>query len=181
MRDELLALLDEIDAWAAAKGLEALPVYLIGGGAMHLFWSRGTEHTRDLDVLLEPLRPHAELLEARFGRATGRDPYLDLVLAGLPVLPVGWRARAVQFSGPWVALSVHRLQTADQIASKLRSFRPQDRRDIQLLCDMQPEVYAPLASLSDADFWTAPDWWEDRIAPHRDRVLKYLRGELAEL
>lgn len=175
MRDQLEALLTDIDGWARERDLQ-LPCYLLGGAALRLFEGVGTR-TKDLDLVSEPLGKFASALAEAFGRDTGRDPYLDLVSAGLPVLPVGWRSRAEPVPGPWSHLVVHRLSAVDHVASKLKSFRPHDRRDIQILCDLYPELAEPLAAFTVEDFWSAPDIWEERIAPNRDRVLRWLSGE----
>ena len=174
MRDELTALLHDIDAWARAQDVR-LPCYLLGGGVLRLYDGVG-DRTKDLDCVEEPLGDHAAALLESFGETTGRKPYLDVVSGGLPVLPVGWRERALPQEGDWTHLDVFRLSPADHVASKLKAFRPHDRRDIKTLCDLYPELEQPLAALSAQDFWQAPDVWERRIEPHRDRVLAWLRG-----
>ncbi len=179
MRDELTLLLADVDAWARDRDVR-LPCYLLGGAVLRLYEGVGGR-TKDLDFVQEPLGDHAGPLEEAFGIASGRDPYLDLVSGGLPVLPVGWRERALAQDGGWSHLNVFRLAPADHVASKLKAFRPHDRRDIQTLCELYPEVEHPLAALSERDFWQAPDVWERRIEPHRDRVLAWLRGESGEL
>ncbi len=175
MVDELTALLQELDAWVEARDTRPLTCYLLGGGAMQL--SHGSpRRTKDLDIVGEPLGEHAKGIAEAFGRDTGRAPYIDVVTAGLPVLATGWRQRAVAFDGPWPNLIVRILAPIDQVVSKLKSFRPHDRRDIQLVCDLHPEIRDPLAALGVQDFWTATDLREEVMAARRDLVVEYLDG-----
>jgi len=180
MSEELLFLLRDLDAWAASKEIERLDCYLLGGGAMQLA-HQSTRRTKDLDIVAEPLGEHAKAIADVFGKNCNRDPYLDVVTAGLPVLAGGWRQRALPYEGPWHQLVVRCLSPTDQVVSKLRSFRAHDRRDIQLVCDLHAKIREPLADLCVDDFWTAPDVWEERIRPHRDLVLEYLDGIRREI
>ncbi len=180
MKAELEALLDEIDAWARDRGV-TLECHVLGGAVLRLFHDVA-ERTKDLDFVEEPLRDHAAGLMRAFGEESGRRPFLDLVSGGLPVLPQGWRARAVdERRARWSSLRLFRLAPADHVASKLRSFRPHDRRDIRAICRLHPGLRAELAAFTAEDFWTAPDHWELRIEPHRDRVLAWLDGDIDEL
>jgi Nucleotidyltransferase of unknown function (DUF6036) len=180
MREDLLSLLGDLEAWAQREGVEDLECYLLGGGAMQLA-HLSPRRTRDLDVVAEPLGEHAGAIARALGMDSGRDPYVDIVTAGLPVLATGWQQRAIPLEGPWHRLVVRCLSPVDLIISKLRSYRPHDRRDIQLVCDLHPELRDPLAEFGDTDFWTARDVWEDRIEPHRDLVLEYFDGIRGEL
>ncbi len=175
MVDELTALLQELDGWIEARDTRPLTCYLLGGGALQL--SHGSpRRTKDPDIVAEPLGEHAKGIAEAFGRDTGRAPYIDVVTAGLPVLASGWRQRAVAFDGPWPNLIVRILAPMDQVVSKLESFRPHDRRDIQLVCDLHPEIRDPLAALGVQDFWTASDLWEEVMEACRDLVVEYLDG-----
>jgi len=176
--DPLKKLLDDIDRWCIRSALEA-DLVLMGGAALALTWETKWT-TRDLDVVVKG-KGELEDLAAVFGEGSGRRPWLDVVLAGTPRLPEGWKARAVLIEGVWKQLIVRRLSDADLIASKLKGFRPQDRRDIAFVCKASPGVRESLAALSARDYWMEPDVWEDKIKSNRDRVLDYLDGRIRTL
>ena len=178
-RESLQELLDEIDAWCRDRDLAQIELVLIGGAAGTLVWG-SPRLTADLDVVVKG-RDELAGLEAAFGRSTGRAPWLEVVLAGIPHLPEGWMQRTSPVPGPWRRLAVRRLSAADQIASKLMRFSPHDRRDIEFLCNLRPEVRASLADLDGSDYWKVPDIWEDQLEPRRDRVLAFLDGKIRTL
>ena len=177
--DELVGLLDEIDAWCGDQRRDDIELVLLGGAALSMGWG-SPRSTKDLDVVV---RGVAELgdLKRVFGKASGRRPWLDVVPAGLPRLPEGWHRRTEPIEGDWSHVSVRRLTAADLIAAKLKAFRPHDRRDIEFLCGIAPTVRGPLAALSAADYWMEEDIWEEHIRPRRDRVLSYLDGTVTRL
>ncbi len=110
----------------------------------------------------------------------GRRPFLDLVTAGLPPLPDHWMGRTTPVEGAWSHLTVRVLSPFDLVVSKLKSWRPHDRSDIEATCSEHPEIRGSLASLDHSSFWEV-DLWEDTMAPRRDRVLAYLDGHRAHL
>lgn len=176
--DAEAALLAELDAWAQARGLR-LVALLLGGSAlrMHGFVDRPT---KDLDLVAELLSKVEGELERTFGKRSGRRPFLDLVSAGLPPLPDGWKSRAVPVEGDWVALDVSLLAPFDLVVSKLRAWRPHDRRDIEAICRNHPELIDSLTRLDRTSFW---DWdrWEETMAPRRDMVVAFLEGRRGSL
>jgi hypothetical protein len=58
-----------------------------------------------------------------------------MVQDALPPLPLGFRSRCGQVHGQWQIIRLWQLEIHDLAATKLKSFRPQDRDDIQFLCD----------------------------------------------
>jgi hypothetical protein len=163
--DPLKKLLEDIDRWCIRSELDA-ELILLGGAALALTWETKWT-TKDLDVVVKG-KGEIEEIAAVFGEGSGRRPWLDVVLAGIPRLPEGWNDRAVPVEGAWERLVVRRLSDADLIASKLKGFRPQDRRDIAFICKVSPGVRASLAALSAKDYWMEPDVWEYDIEPNRD-------------
>ncbi len=179
MRDEEKELLAAVERWCVEQQVDSLELFLLGGSALNARFDRAG-YSKDLDVVLEPTRPHDEALVFEFGRASRRDPWLDLVCGGLPPLPIGFQSRATVIEGDWTRIRVYCLGTVDLVVSKLQRFIPRDRRHIQTICDLDPAVRAPLAALSEADFREV-DLWEDTMAPRRDLVLDYLDGRRAHL
>ncbi len=180
-RDELLALLADIDTWLGERD-RTCEITIMGGAPLILAWNK-KDPTKDLDVVV---RGHAEVeakgladLEAEFGKP--RDPFLEIVNSGLPCLPEGWSGRTESLAGPWTHLTVRRLSAGDQVAAKLKAWRPHDRRDIEFLLTVEPAARGFLAALGPADYWYAEDIWEERIEPRRDRVLDWVDGRVAKL
>ncbi len=181
--DQLLALLDDVDRWLGRRQ-SACDLVLMGGAALVL--AHGSRRaTKDLDIVV---RGQAEVeekglagLETDFGRASGREPWIDLVLSGLPCLPEGWTTRTVPLPGPWTQLTVRRLSDADQVSAKLKAWRPHDRRDIEFLLTRHPEARTHLERLAAVDFWYAEDIWEEKIEPRLKQVLRWMDGELQSL
>lgn len=181
--DQLRALLGDMDRQVGSRQRRGKLV-LMGGAALVL--AHGSRRpTKDLDVVV---RGSAEIeeqglaeLERRFGRGSGREPWLDVVNAGLPCLPEGWTSRTLALDGPWRHIDVRRLHDADQVAAKLKAWRPHDRRDVEFLLTRHPEARLGLEALGGSDFWYAEDVWEERIRPRRDRILRWMDGDLASL
>jgi len=88
--------------------------------------------------------------------------------------------RTTPVEGAWSHLTVRVLSPFDLVVSKLKSWRPHDRSDIEATCSEHPEIRGSLASLDHSSFWEV-DLWEDTMAPRRDRVLAYLDGHRAHL
>jgi hypothetical protein len=178
-REALVRLLEEIDGWCGQQGVEGVQLVMLGGSALSLGWG-SPRATKDLDVVVKG-KGELDALEQVFGRHTGRRPWLDVVLAGLPRLPEGWPSRTEPVDGTWNHISVRQLAAADLIAAKLKAFRPHDRRDIEFLCTESPDVRTALAALSAADYWMEEDIWEEFIEPRRNRVVDYLDGVVPRL
>ena len=178
-REALLELLDDIDVWCGRQGLDGIELVMLGGAALSIGW-QSPRSTKDLDVVVHG-RGELDDLQVAFGKHTGRQPWLDVVLAGLPRLPEGWKGRTEEIEGKWSHISVRRLAMHDLIAAKLKAFRPHDRRDIEFLCTLSPDVRSSLAALSSADYWMEDDIWEVYIRPRRDRILDYLDGKIPRL
>ncbi len=177
--EALLELLGEIDTWSGERHRDPVDLVLLGGAALSIGWG-SPRATKDLDVVVKG-KGELQDLEKAFGKASGRQPWLDVVLAGLPRLPAGWSRRTQAVEGPWRHISVYHLAARDLIAAKLESFRPHDRRDIEFLCTMVPAVRDGLAGLGSEDDWMEEDIWEESIQPRRDRVLAYLDGTITRL
>jgi hypothetical protein len=182
MQAELEALLRDIGEFVAAAGLGPVDLYLLGGASLLLFEGKSGA-TKDLDVVAERVRASvpgcAEPLVERFGKSSGRAPYLDPVVAGFPPLAAGWPGRAVPRPSPSASVRLWTLHPADLIVSKLRRWHPRDRADVRHVCDRHPEIREQLAHFGPADFFES-DWWEE-MEPRRDRVLAYLDGQLGEI
>ena len=179
---ELEGLLSAMSRELDACSLGPVDLFLLGGCSLILFDDR-MGATKDLDVVSERLyssnEEAAAVLVERFGKTSGRVPYLDPVPGGLPPLPLGWAGRAVRRPSPSPTLRIWSLDAADLIVTKLRRWHPRDRADVRHVCDRHPEVRDRLATISAVDFF-ADDWWE-AMEPRRDRVLAYLDGEIEEL
>jgi hypothetical protein len=182
MQSELQTLLAEMGEFLEARDLGPVDLYLLGGCVLVLYDDR-LGATKDLDAVEERLTGSdaeaAAILTETFGKASGREPYLDPVKGGLPPLPFGWKAHAVCRPSPSTSIRLWSLGFADLIVSKLRRWHPRDRADIRHVCDRHPEVRERLAAVSEGDFF-AVDWWEE-MEPRRDRVLDYLDGQIDEL
>lgn len=181
-QSELEGLLSAMSSELDACSLGPVDLFLLGGCSLILFDDR-IGATKDLDVVSERLyssnEEAAAVLVERFGRTSGRVPYLDPVPGGLPPLPLGWAGRAERRPSPSKSLRLWSLSPADLIVTKLRRWHPRDRADVRHVCDRHPEVRQQLAAVSAADFF-ADDWWE-QMEPRRDRVLAYLDGDTDEL
>jgi hypothetical protein len=84
-------------------------------------------------------------------------------------------------SGSWQVIRLWRLEIHDLAVTKLKCFRPQDREDLQFLCDTGRLRADKLeAALELAFIWSLPkdgDPDRDRAFANLERVLRYLRGE----
>ena len=104
--------------------------------------------------------------------------YLDLVPQGLPPLPQWFRRRSREVSGNWKVIRVWHLEDHDLAATKLKSFRAQDREDLRFMCDeglLSPEGLRK--ALESAFLWTTDkdgDEGRDRAFSHLKRVIDYI-------
>lgn len=174
----LIAFLDAIDEDLARSfgAGQHLDLYLLGGAALILGHDQPGRVTKDVDVV--DFRGDARLqhAEGTFGRGSGRADqfgfFLETVGQGLPPMPNDFRRRCRQFDHPWRVIRAWLLDPNDLAVTKLKSFRPQDRRDIQFLCDrglVRKEVME--ASLEKAFLFTA----EKDGDPDRERAFANLR------
>src|SRR5207245_454206 len=124
-----------------------------------------------------------------FGQGTLKSKeigiYLDRVAQALPALPQWFRGRSTLVPGPWQVLRLWELEPHDFAATKLRCFRPQDRQDLQFLCDAGLLKPGPLrASLESAFIWTTEkdgDDQRDRAFANLAKVIDYIEGKTSLL
>jgi hypothetical protein len=197
MKQVLEQLLQQLDAAlletvGRASGTR-LDLYLIGRGALVLFHNLQLPPggTKDLDVvqLVHPPNPLLAQAVALFGKETDwarkNGVYLELVPSGLPPMPAWFDRRSTEQPGPWSVLRLWQVEVHDLAASKLKSFRSQDRTDLRFLCDqgkLSPESLRE--SLNHAFLWSTPkdgDPDYDRAFANLDRVLQYLEGQIPSL
>jgi hypothetical protein len=106
--------------------------------------------------------------------------YLEMVHAGLPPLPHGFRQRCTEVPGDWRVIRLWRLDPHDLAATKLESFRVQDREDLQFLCDrgfLEGEKLRQ--ALERALIWDHEkdgDPHRERAFANLTRVIAYLEG-----
>jgi Nucleotidyltransferase of unknown function (DUF6036) len=139
MTNEIYALFDKLDEELrpGAAG-EYLDIYLLGRAAMVLSYNVFLS-TKDIDIVswqksrLEQRAIELSGRESRLARSLGL--YLDPVPPGLPPVPTGFEQRCTLLPGNWKVLKVWLPDVHDLATTKLKSFRPQDREDLQLLCD----------------------------------------------
>jgi hypothetical protein len=83
--------------------------------------------------------------------------------------------------GGWRVIRLWRLEIHDLAATKLGCFRPQDREDLQLLCDMSLLRADKLREAVELAFiWSMEkdgDPNRDRAFAHLERVVLYLQGK----
>ena len=133
MNNEILRFFNELDATLAkiANPGERLNLFHIGRSALILHYGL-TLGTKDIDVIQmreSPLeiKTH-ELFNKNSENALALGLYLDLVPQGLPPVPQNFRRRCKEVPGNWSVIRLWRLENHDAAATKLKSFRPQDRR-----------------------------------------------------
>ncbi len=111
--------------------------------------------------------------------------YLDPVPHGLPPIPHGFRNRSEDIPGSWKVICPKLLEIHDQAATKLKSFRPQDKQDLRYVCDQGQIDPEKLRSSLEAAFpWYLPkdgDADRDLALQNLDTVQQYIRGEISEL
>jgi hypothetical protein len=188
--EQIREFLDQLDAALAAlaKAGEHLDLYHIGRSALVLDYGAPLS-TRDFDFIEmreSKLEDKATELFARdTPNAERLGMYLDRVPQGLPPVPQWFRKRCKQAEGEWTVLRLWRLEPHDLAATKLKSFRPKDRQDLQYLCDRGLLDPAKLrASLESAFAWhMEKDGDPDREAAfaHLEVVVDYLEGRSRSL
>ncbi len=167
---------------------ERLDLYHIGRSALvfHLGMSLRHGGTRDVDAvqLGHPLGPLNQKAVELFGKGTPNARqlglYLEMVDAALPPLPHGFRKRCTDVPGDWRVIRLWRLEPHDLAATKLKSFRVQDREDLQFLCDAGLLRAGQLKQALELAFI----WDHEKDGdPHRERafanlakVIDYLEG-----
>jgi hypothetical protein len=197
MDNQILALLDRLDGALVpfAKEGEHLDLFLLGRAALVLLYNFPLL-TRDIDVVwmrnselegkaIELSRKGSEIAEIL-------GVYLDPVPQGLPPIPCGFQSRCKLLTGDWKVLKVWMLEVHDLAATKLKSFRPKDRDDLQNLCDRGlltvEKLYArlnaafPFRSQKVEDTEEDPDTpgWGKALANFK-RVKAYLKGEITSI
>jgi hypothetical protein len=197
MKKVLEQLLQALDAALLESGDNdpaiRLDLYLIGRGALVLHHNLQLPPggTKDLDVVQIGHPPSVLLAKAielfgkgtKYARAAG--VFLESVMSGLPPVPTWFERRSTEVSGDWRVLRLWQLEVHDLAATKLKSFRSQDREDLQFLCDQRKLSPEPLReSLMRAFIWNTPkdgDPDYDRAFVHLERVIQYLEGRLSAL
>ncbi|HZT81768.1 MAG TPA: DUF6036 family nucleotidyltransferase, partial [Gemmataceae bacterium] len=145
--------------------------------------------TRDFDIIwMREQRLEDRALEL-FGKGTPNAErlglYLDAVPQGLPPVPQWFRTRCQPVPGGWNVIRLWKLEPHDLAATKLKTFRPQDRQDLQFLCDLGLLKATDLKrSLDSAFLWSLEkDGDPDREAAfnHLQVVSDYLEGRRRSL
>ena len=183
MNKEIYALLDRLDEELRplAAG-EFLDIYLLGRAAMVLSYNVALS-TKDIDIvsrqksILEPKAIELAGMESRLARSLGL--YLDPVPPGLPPVPRGFEHRCKLLPRAWKVLKVWLPDVHDLAATKLKSFRPQDREDLQFLCDRELlDKIKLFESLDKAFSFRSPkaeDAEDDPDTPNWGRALRNLK------
>ena len=157
-------------------------MYHLGRSALVLRY-QATLTTKDIDVvqMRTPLEEKAhELFGKDSAKAKELNLYLDLVSEGLPPLPGGYKSRSKEVPGNWQVIRLWELEVHDLAATKLKTFRPQDRQDLKFLCDQGIlRANKIRESLEKAWMWTtAKDGDDERDAAfaNLEFVIAYLEG-----
>jgi hypothetical protein len=190
MVEQIQRFLDALDRALVphAKG-GRLDLYAIGRSALMLHYDLrpATGGTKDFDAvqISHPPRPLARIAVELFGKGTDgarrSGLYLETVPDGLPPLPQGFTSRCQEVEGEWQVIRLWRLEIHDLAATKLKCFRPQDREDLQFLCDAGRLRADRLKEALEAAFiWSMdkdgdPD--RERAFANLERVVLYLEGK----
>jgi hypothetical protein len=189
MNEKILALLEELDAALreVVKEGERLDLYPLGGAALILYYNL-KRATRDFDIV-QMRSPLEEEALALFGKDTENARrlglYLETVPQGQPPIPQWFCSRCTEMAGKWRVLRVWRANPHDLAATKLKSYRPQDRKDLQFLCDRSLLDPGELRrSLESAFAWSMekdgdPD--RERAFANLERVIAYIEGKSRSL
>jgi hypothetical protein len=176
-----------------AEEQERFDLYHVGRSALVFHHGLALPHggTRDFDAvqIAHPLERLGQLALERFGKETANAQrlglYLEMVPSGLPPLPASFRKRCTEVDGGWKVIRLWRLEAHDLAVSKLKSFRAQDREDIQFLCDKGSLNPRKLRELLEAAFlWSLDkdgDPERDRAFANLARVVSYLEGRSRSL
>jgi Nucleotidyltransferase of unknown function (DUF6036) len=192
MNEQMQNFLDRLDEGLLpfAKEEERFEMFLPGRAALVLHY-QFTHSTKDIDIVWmreSELESKAiELLGKGTELAKTLGLFLDPVPQGLPPLPHGFRKRCELFPGNWKVLKLWILEVHDLAVTKLKSFRPRDREDLQNLCNkgllnaakLHESLQAafpfrsPKAEDAEDDPDT-PDW--GKALGNLKRVESYLKG-----
>lgn len=197
MNEQIRIFLDRLDEELLpfAQDEERFDMYLLGRAALVVYYQFPLL-TKDIDIVWmrdsELERKAIELVGKGSTLAKILGLYLDPVPQALPPLPNWFRGRCELLPGNWKVLRLWKLEVHDLAATKLKSFRPQDREDLQILCDrgllnaakLQESLQAafPFRSpkVEDAeDDPDTPDWGKAR--KNAKRVESYLQGSIASI
>ena len=191
VRDFLQAMDQELLGVATED--ERLDLYHIGRSALIFHFDMPLPHggTRDFDAvqLGHPLSPLNEKALELFGKGTPNARrlglYLEMVHAGLPPVPHGFRQRCREVSGGWRVIRLWQLEPHDLAATKLKCFRAQDRKDLQFLCDaglLHPRrLHEALELAFIWDHEKDGDPARERAFAHLAKVIEYLEGRSGEV
>ena len=188
MDEEIIRFFQAIDDELApiAQG-RTLNLYHLGRSALVLH-HKVLFSTKDVDVVefREPLEAEAKALFGKdSAKAAALGLYLDFVPHGIPPMPASFRERCERVPGDWKVIRLWKLDDNDLAATKLRSFRPQDREDLRFLCDqglIDPDKLRE--SLESANLWTTAkdgDERRDNSFANLEKVVAYLNGETRTL
>jgi hypothetical protein len=177
------------------KEEERFEMFLLGRAALVMHYQFQFS-TKDIDIVWmrdSELECKAiELLGKGSTLAKTLGLFLDPVPPGLPPLPGWFRHRCELIPGNWKVLRLWMLEVHDLAATKLKSFRPQDREDLQILCDrgllhpakLRESLQAaypfksPKAEDAEDDPDT-PDW--GKAFANLKRVESYLKGSITSI
>jgi len=197
MNEQILSLINRLDEALIplAKEGERFDMFHLGRSALVLHYGFQLS-TRDVDIVgmqnRELDQKAIELLGEDSPMARSLGIYLDLVPEALPPLPTGFRKRCRQVPGPWQVIRLWKLEDHDLAASKLKSFRPQDRADLQAMCDRGLLTAGRLReSLEEAFPWRSPKEGDEEDDPDNPdwgkayasfkRVEDYLNGRISSI
>jgi hypothetical protein len=185
MNSQILRFFGEIDAELVkiAKAGERLDLYHIGRSALILQHELRAS-TEDIDVVELRNSPLERKARELFGKGSDKyrklGMYLDLVPQGLPPVPQWFRGRCREVPGDWKVIRIWQLESHDLAASKLKSFRAQDKEDLRFMCDEGLLSPAELRkSLKSAFQWVADkddDEGRDKAFSHLETVIAYIEG-----
>ena len=191
MIEQIHRFLNELDAELAkvSKPGERLDLYHLGRSVLILRFALQGLATKDFDIVWMRESPLEDLALESFGKGKPRSEelgmYLDPVAQDLPPLPGRFKSRSVAVPGPWQVLRLWELEPNDLAATKHKSFRPQDRQDLQFLCDaglLSPDELR--ASLESAFLWIHQkdgDENRQRAFANLQKVIDYLNGKRTTL
>jgi hypothetical protein len=181
VNDSIKRFLDQIDAALVpiADG-QRLDLYHLGRSALMIGYG-ATFATKDIDIvqMRTPLEEQAqELFGKDSPKAMELGLYLDLVPQPLPPVANGFCRRSREVPGNWRVIRLWELEPNDLAATKIRAFRPQDRQDLQFLCDLGVLQAAKLRqSMEEAWLWEPPEGDERAEAfANLEIVIAYLEG-----
>jgi hypothetical protein len=169
-----------------AKPGQRLELFHIGRSALILHYNLALG-TKDVDVIemreSELETKARELFGKESEKATALGLYLDLVPQALPPVPQHFRKRCQEVPASWKVIRLWRLENHDAAATKLKSFRAQDRQDLQFMCDeglLNPSALRE--SLNSAFLWSEEDHPDrDRAFANLQVVVDYIEGRKSSL